>query len=53
MRISVSKDIIGLDKIRHQVIIWTNAGLLLHRPLGTIFNGIQIEINQFSFKKID
>ena len=35
-----------------QAIIWTNVGMLLTRPLGTIFNEIFIEIHTFSFKKI-
>ena len=35
---------------RCQAIIWTDAGILLIRPLGTNFNEILIEINTFSFK---
>ena len=35
-----------------QVIIWTNAGILLIGPLGTNFSEILIEINSFSFKKM-
>ena len=42
----------GLSPDRHQAIIWTNAGLLLIRPLGTNFSEILIEILTFSFKKI-
>ena len=35
-----------------QAIIWTNAGLLLFGPLGTIFSEILIGIQTFSFKKM-
>ena len=42
----------GLSPGRRQAIIWTNAGILLIRPLGTNFNGILIEIETFLFKKI-
>ena len=42
----------GLLPDRHQAIIWTNAGILLFRPLGTNFNEILIEIHIISFKKI-
>ena len=42
----------GLSPSRHQAIIWTNAGILLIRPLGTNFNEILIEIHTFSFKKM-
>ena len=42
----------GLSPDRRQAIIWTNAGLLLIRPLGTNFSEILIEILTFSFKKI-
>ena len=38
---------------RRQAIIWTNAGILLIGPLGTNFSEILIEIQTFSFKKID
>ena len=41
----------GLSPDRRQAIIWTNAGLLLIRPLGTNFSEISIEILTFSFKK--
>ena len=36
----------------HQVIIWTNAGILLIWPLGTNFSEILIRIHTFSFKKM-
>ena len=42
----------GLSPGRRQAIIWTNAGILLIRPLGTNFNEILIEIQTFSFKKM-
>ena len=42
----------GLSSGRRQPIIWTNAGILLIRSLGTNFNEILIEIHIFSFKKI-
>ena len=42
----------GLSPGRRQAIIWTNAGLLLIRPLGTNFNEILIEILTFSFMKM-
>ena len=37
---------------QHQAIIWTNAGILLIRPLGTKFSEMFVEIHTFSFKKI-
>ena len=37
---------------RRQAIIWTNAGILLIRPLGTNFNEMLIEILTFSFMKM-
>ena len=40
----------GLSPGRRQVIIWTNAGILLIGPLGTNFSGILSEIHTFSFK---
>ena len=43
----------GLSPGRRQAIIWTNAGILLIRPLGTNFSEILIEIHTFSFKKIN
>ena len=42
----------GLLPSRHQAIFWTNAGILLIRPLGTNFSEILIEIYTFSFKKM-
>ena len=42
----------GLSPDRRQAIIWTNAGLLLIRPLGTNFSEILSEILTFSFKKM-
>ena len=36
-----------------QAIIWTNAGILLIRTLGTNFSEILSEIRAFSFKKMD
>ena len=41
----------GLSPGRCQAIIWTNAGILLIRPLGTNFSEILIKITTFSFKK--
>ena len=43
----------GLSPGRRQAIIWTNAGILLIGHLGTNFSEILIEIQTFSFKKID
>ena len=37
----------GLSPVRHQAIIWTNAGLLLIRHTGTNFSEILIEIQTF------
>ena len=53
---SISSDN-GLSPGRRQAIIWTNAGILLIRPLGTNFSEINfseisIEIYTFSFKKM-
>ena len=42
----------GLSPGRRQAIIWTNAGILLIRPLGTNFKEILIGNQTFSFKKI-
>ena len=42
----------GLLPRRHQAIIWTNAEILLIRPLGTKFNEIFIKNHTFSFKKM-
>ena len=42
----------GLSPGWRQVIIWTNAGILLIEPLGTNFIKNLIEIHTFSFKKM-
>ena len=42
----------GLSPGRRQDIIWTNAGILLIRTLGTDFSEILSEICAFSFKKM-
>ena len=42
----------GLSPGWPQAIIWTNAGILLIRPLGTSCIEILIEIHTFSFKKM-
>ena len=42
----------GLSPGRHQAIIWTNAGILLIRHLGTNFSEISIEIHILSFTKM-
>ena len=42
----------GLSPDRRQAIIWTNAGILLIRPLGTNFSEILIKIPQFSSTKM-
>ena len=42
----------GLSPGRRQAIIWTNAGILLIRTLGTNSSEIVIEILSFSFKKM-
>ena len=42
----------GLSPGRRQAIIWTNAGILLIRPLGTNFNEILVEILTFLFMKM-
>ena len=42
----------GLSPGRRQAIIWTNAGILLIRPLGTNFNEMLIKILTFSFMKM-
>ena len=57
MHICVNKlTIIGSDNgllpDQHQVIIWTNAEILLTGPLGINFNEILIEIHTSSFKKM-
>ena len=43
----------GLSPDRRQAIIWTNVGILLIRPLGTNFSEILIEIQIFSYKKMN
>ena len=42
----------GLSPGRRQAIIWTNAGILLIRLLGTNFSEISLKIHLFSFKKM-
>ena len=42
----------GLSPGRRQAIIWTNAGILLIRTLGTNFIEILGEIHSFSFSKM-
>ena len=42
----------GLSPGWHQAIIWTNAGILLIRTLGTIFSEILSEVHAFQFKKM-
>ena len=42
----------GLSPGRRQAIIWTNAGILLIRPLGTNLSENLNEIHTFSFKKM-
>ena len=42
----------GLSPRRRQAIIWTDAGILLIQPSGTIFSEIVIKIYTFSFKKM-
>ena len=42
----------GLSPGRRQAIIWTNAGTLLIRTLGTNFSEILGKIHSFSFKKM-
>ena len=42
----------GLSPSRRQAIIWANAGILWFGPLRTNFSEISIEINIFSFKKM-
>ena len=55
--ICISKiSIIGSDNVllpgRRQVIIWSNAAMLLIETLGTIFSEIRSEIRAFFFKKM-
>ena len=42
----------GLAPGRRQAIIWTNAGILLIRTLGTNFSELLSKIHAFSFKKM-
>ena len=42
----------GLSPGRRQAIIWSNAGILLSRTLGTNFSEILGEIHSFSFSKM-
>ena len=42
----------GLSPGRRQAIIWTNAGILLIRTLGTNFSEILGKIHSFSFQKM-
>ena len=42
----------GLSPVWRQAFIWTNAGLLSIRTLGTIFSEILIKIQKFSFMKM-
>ena len=42
----------GLSPGRRQAIIWTNAGILLIRTVGTNFSKILGKIHSFSFSKI-
>ena len=42
----------GLSSGRHQAIIWTNAGILIIRTLGTNFSEIVSEIHTFLFTKM-
>ena len=41
----------GLSPGQCQAIIWTDAGILLIRPLGTNLSEILIQIHAFSFNK--
>ena len=50
-RVSIGSDN-GMSPIRRQAIIETNAGLLSIGPLGTNFNEILINIENFSFMKV-
>ena len=42
----------GLSPVRRQAIIWTNAGIVLIRTLGTNFSEMLSEIHTFLFKTI-
>ena len=43
----------GLSPGRRQAIIWSNAGILFIRPLGTNFSEILIGVQTFLFKKME
>ena len=43
----------GLSPRRRQAIIWTNAGILLIRPLRSKFSEILIKVHMFLFKKMN
>ena len=49
-RVSIGSDY-DLSPFRRQAITWTNAGILLIGPIGTVFNEILTEIYTFSLKK--
>ena len=51
-RLTITGSDIGLSPGRRQAIIWTNAGILLIRTLGTNFSEILGEIHSFSFSKM-
>ena len=42
----------GLSPGLHQVIIWTNAGILFMGPLGSNFSGILTQTHVFSFQNM-
>ena len=48
----IASDNHGLSQGWGQTIIWTNAGMLLIGPLGTIFSEILIKFHTFSFNKM-
>ena len=57
MHMCISKlNTIGSDNVllpgRRQAIIWTYAGILVIRPLGTNYSKVLTEIHTFSFKKM-
>ena len=53
---TASRKMLPFDEVimpdRRQVIIWTNAGILLIGPWGTNFSEILIDIQAFSLKKM-
>ena len=51
-RLSIIDSDNGSSPGRRQAIIWTNAGILLIRPLGTNFSEILVAILTFSLKKM-